>query len=118
VLVITQMLRSHGVVEKFVEFFGPGLASMSVADRATLANMAPEYGATMGFFPVDEQTLTYLRLTGRDEGLVDLVERYCKEQGLWRQETVQPAFSEELFLDLSSVVPSIAGPRRPQDRIE
>ena len=86
VLVITQILRSHGVVEKFVEFYGEGLASMTVADRATIANMAPEYGATMGFFPVDDQTLAYLRLTGRDAKQIDLVERYCKEQGLWRQQ--------------------------------
>ena len=83
---ITQILRSQNVVDKFVEFYGEGLAGMSVADRATIANMAPEYGATMGFFPVDEQTLTYLRLTGRDEKQIDLVERYCKEQGLWRQD--------------------------------
>jgi aconitate hydratase len=88
VLVVTQILRAHGVVDKFVEFFGPGLASMSVADRATIANMAPEYGATMGFFPVDEQVLTYLRLTGRDPSRIDLVERYCKEQGLWRQNDI------------------------------
>src|SRR5438477_2118701 len=118
VLVVTQILRSHGVVDKFVEFFGEGLASMSVADRATIANMAPEYGATMGFFPVDEQTLSYLRLTGRDEMRIDLVERYCKEQGLWRQKNVEPEFSEILQLDLATVMPSVAGPRRPQDRLE
>ena len=118
VLTVTQILRSHGVVEKFVEFYGPGLAHMTVADRATIANMAPEYGATIGFFPVDLQTLAYLRLTGRDAAQVDLVERYCKEQGLWRQEDVEPAFSESLELDLGSVTPSVAGPRRPQDRIE
>src|SRR5205085_2521269 len=94
VLVITQILRSHGVVEKFVEFHGEGLSTMSVADRATIANMAPEYGATMGFFPVDDQTLTYLRLTGRDAGHIDLVERYCKEQGLWRTKTSEPVFTE------------------------
>src|SRR5690606_28812832 len=114
VLTITQILRAHGVVEKFVEFFGPGLASMSLADRATIANMAPEYGATCGFFPVDERTITYLRLTGRDEGLVDLVERYCKEQGLWRQDQTSPEYSQVLKLDLSEVTPSVAGPRRPQ----
>src|SRR5690606_17956354 len=96
VLTVTQMLRSHGVVEKFVEFYGEGLASMSVADRATIANMAPEYGATIGFFPVDEQTLKYLRLTGRDEKLIDLVERYAKEQGLWRQKDSQPQYTETL----------------------
>src|SRR5689334_5340214 len=118
VLVITQILRSHGVVEKFVEFYGEGLGSMSVADRATIANMAPEYGATMGFFPVDEQTLAYLRLTGRDENHIDLVERYCKEQGLWRMRKSEPQFSEVLELDLGTVMPSVAGPRRPQDRVE
>ena len=118
VLTITQILRKHGVVEKFVEFFGEGLASMSLADRATIANMAPEYGATMGFFPVDEQTLSYLKLTGRSAGQVDLVERYCKEQGLWRQDKVEPVFTEVLELDLSTVVPSLAGPKRPQDRVE
>src|SRR5207248_1202741 len=118
VLVITQILRSHGVVDKFVEFYGEGLSSMSVADRATIANMAPEYGATMGFFPVDEQTLTYMRLTGRDENQIDLVERYCKEQGLWRQKKSEPEFTQTLELDLGTVVPSVAGPRRPQDRVE
>src|SRR4051812_35108397 len=118
VLTITQILRSFGVVEKFVEFYGEGLSTMSVADRATIANMAPEYGATMGFFPVDDQTLNYLRLTGRDPGHIDLVERYCKEQGLWRQRKVEPNYTQVLELDLSSVVPSIAGPKRPQDRIE
>ncbi len=118
VLTVTQILRSHGVVEKFVEFFGEGLSTMTVADRATIANMAPEYGATMGFFPVDEQSLEYLRLTGRAAEHIDLVERYCKEQGLWRQQEAQPKFSEELQLDLASVVPSVAGPRRPQDRME
>src|SRR5687767_10865035 len=118
VLTITQILRSHGVVEKFVEFYGDGLSSMSVADRATIANMAPEYGATIGFFPVDEQTLTYLRLTGRKPEHVDLVEKYCKEQGLWRQKKTEPEFTEILSLDLTTVVPSIAGPRRPQDRVE
>jgi len=118
VLTVTQILRSHGVVEKFVEFYGEGLASMSVADRATIANMAPEYGATMGFFPVDEQTLTYLRLTGRSAEQIDLVERYCKEQGLWRQKKLEPEYTEVLSLDLSTVVPSLAGPRRPQDRVE
>jgi aconitate hydratase len=118
VLTVTQILRSHGVVEKFVEFYGEGLAGMTVADRATIANMAPEYGATMGFFPVDDQTLNYMRLTGRDAGLIDLVERYCKEQGLWRSDKVEPTFSEVLQLDLATVMPSVAGPSRPQDRIE
>ncbi len=118
VLTVTQILRTHGVVEKFVEFYGPGLAGMTVADRATIANMAPEYGATIGFFPVDDQTLAYLRLTGRDAKQVDLVERYCKEQGLWRQERAEPEFTESLELDLGTVTPSVAGPRRPQDRVE
>src|SRR4051812_40462288 len=118
VLTVTQILRSHGVVEKFVEFYGDGLSAMSVADRATIANMAPEYGATIGFFPVDEQTLTYLRLTGRSPEQIDLVERYCKDQGLWRQKKAEPEFTEVLSLDLASVVPSVAGPRRPQDRVE
>ena len=118
VLTITQILRSFGVVEKFVEFFGEGLASMSVADRATIANMAPEYGATIGFFPVDDQTLAYLRLTGRSEEKIDLVERYSKEQGLWRQRKVEPEYTQVLELDLSTIVPSLAGPKRPQDRVE
>ncbi len=118
VLTVTQILRSHGVVEKFVEFYGEGLGHMTVADRATIANMAPEYGATIGLFPIDEQTLSYLRLTGRDENQVDLVERYAKEQGLWRQSKTEPTFSEVLELDLATVMPSVAGPRRPQDRVE
>ena len=118
VLYVTQMLRKKGVVEKFVEFYGPGLANMSLADRATIANMAPEYGATIGFFPVDEQTLTYLRLTGRSADHIDLVERYSKEQGLWRQDDVEPVFTETLSLDLSCVTPSMAGPKRPQDRVD
>jgi aconitate hydratase len=118
VLTVTQILRSHGVVEKFVEFYGEGLGHMTVADRATIANMAPEYGATIGLFPIDEQTLSYLRLTGRDENQVDLVERYAKEQGLWRQNKTEPTFSEVLELDLATVMPSVAGPRRPQDRVE
>ncbi len=118
VLTITQILRAHGVVDKFVEFYGPGLASMSVADRATIANMAPEYGATMGFFPVDEQTLKYMRLTGREEAHIDLVENYCRAQGLWRSDDVEPVFTETLSLDLGTVQPSVAGPKRPQDRVE
>jgi len=118
VLRVTEILRRHGVVEKFVEFFGEGLSSMSVADRATLANMAPEYGATVGFFPVDGRTLEYLRLTNRTADEVDLVERYCKEQGLFRTDTSPPPqYSETLELDLSSVEPSLAGPKRPQDRV-
>jgi aconitate hydratase len=118
VLTITQILRKHGVVEKFVEFYGDGLAGMSVADRATIANMAPEYGATIGFFPTDDQTLNFLRLTGRTKEQIDLVERYSKEQGLWRQDKADPVFSETLELDLSTVEPSLAGPKRPQDRVK
>ena len=117
-LTVTQMLRKRGVVEKFVEFYGPGLASMSLPDRATIANMAPEYGATVGFFPVDDETLRYLRLTGRPEELVELVELYCKAQGLFRTaNTPDPEFTDTLELDLSTVVPSLAGPKRPQDRV-
>ena len=118
VLTITQMLRKHGVVGKFVEFYGPGLAGLPLADRATISNMAPEYGATCGFFPVDSVTLDYLRLTGRDEARIALVEAYCRAQGLWRDETTpEPEFSESLRLDLDSVQPSLAGPKRPQDRV-
>ena len=117
VLTLTQMLREHGVVGTFVEFFGDGLSSLSVADRATLSNMCPEYGATSAYFPVDEQTLTYLAFTGRERG-VDLVERFTKEQGLFRRDGgPEPAFSQVLELDLSAVVPSVAGPKRPQDRV-
>ncbi|MBX6377692.1 MAG: aconitate hydratase AcnA, partial [Clostridia bacterium] len=118
VLTVTQMLRRRGVVGKFVEFFGPGLDRLPLPDRATIANMAPEYGATAGFFPVDDETLRYLRQTGRDERQVRLVERYCKEQGLFRGAgDPEPAYSDVLELDLSSVEPSLAGPRRPQDRV-
>ena len=118
VLTITQMLRQHGVVGKFVEFFGPGLDTMGLADRALLANMAPEYGATMGFFPVDDETLRYLRNTGRSADDVDLVERYCKEQGMFRTaDSPEPRFSSTVELDVSTVAPSMAGPKRPQDRI-
>ena len=117
VLMVTQMLRKKGVVGKFVEFFGPGVASMSLADRATIANMSPEYGATMGFFPVDEKTLQYLRLTGRTAEEIDLVERYTKEQGLWASAAANAEFTDTLELDLSKVEPSLAGPKRPQDRV-
>jgi aconitate hydratase len=118
VLTVTQMLRSHGVVGKFVEFYGDGLSKLSLPDRATIANMSPEFGATCTFFPVDIETLRYLRGTGRDEDLVDLVEAYSKDQGLWRtDETPEPRFSEILDLDLESVEASLAGPRRPQDRV-
>ncbi len=117
-LTITQMLREKGVVGKFVEFYGTGLSNISLADRATIANMAPEYGATMGFFPVDAETLRYLRETGRSEELVQTVERYTKEQGLFRtDETPDPVFTDTLELDLSTVEPSLAGPKRPQDRV-
>jgi aconitate hydratase len=118
VLTVTQMLRQKKVVGKFVEFYGAGLSSLSLADRATIANMAPEYGATMGFFPVDTETLAYLRLTGRDETQVRLVEAYCREQGLFRTDDApEPAFSDTLALDLGTVEPSLAGPKRPQDRV-
>ncbi|MFZ0213962.1 MAG: aconitate hydratase AcnA [Candidatus Acidiferrales bacterium] len=118
VLTVTQMLRKKGVVGKFVEFYGTGLSSLTLPDRATIGNMAPEYGATMGFFPVDAETLAYLRFTGRDEGQVRLVEAYTKEQGLFRtDETPDPEFSDKLELDLGDVVPTIAGPKRPQDKV-
>jgi len=117
VLTVTQMLRKKGVVGKFVEFYGPGIEHLSLADRATVANMAPEYGATIGFFPVDDVTLNYLNLTHR-EGAVALVDAYCKEQGLFRlRSTPDPVFSDSLELDLATVVPSLAGPKRPQDRV-
>jgi aconitate hydratase len=119
VLTITQILRKKGVVGKFVEFHGAGLSALSLADRATVANMAPEYGATMGFFPVDRETLEYLRLTNRPPDLIALVEAYTKEQGLFRtDDTPAPVYADSLDLDLSTVVPSMAGPKRPQDRLE
>ncbi len=118
VLTVTEALRKEGVVGKFVEFFGAGLAGMTLADRATIANMAPEYGATMGFFPVDDETLAYMKLTGRSAEQVELVERYTKEQGLFHTATAaEPEFTKRLALDLGSVVPSLAGPKRPQDRV-
>ncbi|MBY0492350.1 MAG: aconitate hydratase AcnA [Gemmatimonadaceae bacterium] len=118
VLTCTEMLRKKKVVGKFVEFYGPGLSSLALADRATIANMAPEYGATMGFFPVDAETLKYLRLSGRSDEQVALVEAYCKAQGLFRtDDTPDPVFTDTLELDLSTVVPSLAGPKRPQDRV-
>ena len=117
VLTITEMLRKHGVVGKFVEFYGEGVASVPLANRATIGNMSPEFGSTCAIFPIDDVTLDYLRLTGRSDEQVALVEAYTKEQGLWHDPSVEPRFSEYLELDLSTVVPSIAGPKRPQDRI-
>ncbi|CRL59219.1 aconitate hydratase AcnA [Proteus vulgaris] len=117
VLTVTQMLRAHGVVGKFVEFYGDGLASLPLADRATIANMSPEYGATCGFFPIDNITLDYLRLTGREEQEIALVEVYSKEQGLWRHAGDEPIFTSTLSLDMGTVEASLAGPKRPQDRV-
>jgi aconitate hydratase len=118
VLTVTQMLRAKGVVGRFVEFFGPGVSALSVADRATIANMAPEYGATCGFFPIDAKTLDYMRLTGRPEQDIALTEAYCRAQGMWLEEgAADPVFTETLRLDMSSVEPSLAGPKRPQDKV-
>lgn len=119
VLTVTQMLRARGVVGKFVEFYGPGLNELLLPDRATVANMAPEYGATCGFFPIDKVTLDYMRLTGRDEETLSLVEAYTKAQGLWREvDSEDPEFTDTLYLDLENIEPSLAGPRRPQDRVK
>lgn len=117
VLTVTQMLREKGVVGKFVEFYGPGLDNLPLADRATISNMAPEYGATCGFFPVDDETLRYFRLSGRDEETIELVEKYSKAQGLWRDNDNEPEYTDSLELDLSDVTASLAGPKRPQDRV-
>jgi aconitate hydratase len=117
VLTATNLLRKHGVVGRFVEYYGPGLAGLTLADRATLANMAPEYGATCGFFGIDDKTIDYLRLTGREEDQIALVEAYAREQGFWIDPSVEPIFSSTLELDLSTVVPSLAGPKRPQDKV-
>src|SRR5690606_16713327 len=117
VLTITDMLRQHGVVGKFVEFYGAGVASVPLANRATIGNMSPEFGSTAAMFPIDEVTTDYLRLTGRDEQAIALVEAYSKEQGLWHDPSTEPVFSEYMELDLGTVVPAIAGPKRPQDRI-
>jgi aconitate hydratase len=118
VLTVTQMLRQKGVVGRFVEFYGPGLDNLPLADRATIANMAPEYGATCGFFPIDERTIDYLRLTGRDEEQIELVRAYTQAQGLWRDSsTAEPLFTDTLELDMASIEPSLAGPKRPQDRV-
>jgi aconitate hydratase len=118
VLTVTQMLRQKGVVGRFVEFFGPGLANLPLADRATIANMAPEYGATCGFFPIDERTIDYLKLTGRDDHQIALVRAYAQAQGLWRDSTTpEPLFTDTLELDMGTIEPSLAGPKRPQDRV-
>ena len=118
VLTVTQVLRKKGVVGKFVEFYGPGLSSLGLADRATIGNMSPEYGATVGYFPVDQKTLEYLRFTGRSEELIALVEAYCKQQGLFHtNDSLEPVFSDRVELDLATVEPSLAGPKRPQDRV-
>src|SRR5262249_32157482 len=118
VLTVTQMLRKRGVVGKFVEYFGPGVAGLSIADRATLGNMSPEYGATCGFFPIDDDTLKYLRETGRAESRVSLVAAYAKAQGMYRtKNTADPVFTDVLKLELASIEPSLAGPKRPQDRV-
>jgi aconitate hydratase len=117
VLTVTQMLRKQGVVGKFVEFYGPGLADLPLADRATIANMAPEYGATCGFFPIDDETLRYMRVSGRDEDRIALVEEYAKTCGFWRDDSAEPVFTATLELDMGTVVASLAGPKRPQDRV-
>src|SRR3982751_1088462 len=118
VLTVTQMLRQKGVVGRFVEFYGPGLDSLTVADRATIGNMAPEYGATCGFFPIDERTIEYLELTGRSPERIALVKAYCQAQGLWRDaSTPEPLFTDTLELDMGTIEPSLAGPKRPQDRV-
>ena len=117
VLTITEMLRKHGVVGKFVEFYGPGVSALPLANRATIGNMSPEFGSTIAVFPIDEETTKYLELTGRSEEQLKLVEAYAKEQGLWHDPSAEPRFSEKLELDLATVVPSLAGPKRPQDRV-
>ncbi|HWC56788.1 MAG TPA: aconitate hydratase AcnA, partial [Sphingomicrobium sp.] len=118
VLTVTQMLRQKGVVGRFVEFYGPGLDNLPLADRATIANMAPEYGATCGFFPIDERTVDYLKLTGRDDDRIALVRAYAQAQGLWRDaNTPEPLFTDTLELDMATIEPSLAGPKRPQDRV-
>src|SRR5690606_9839132 len=118
VLTVTQMLRKKGVVGKFVEFYGDGLDQLSLADQATIANMAPEYGATCGFFPISAETLRYLKLTGRSDERIALFEAYAKAQGMWRDaNSPEPVFTDTLFLDIGTVEPSLAGPKRPQDRV-
>merc|ERR1712086_542798 len=115
VLAIVEILRDKSVVGKFVEFYGEGLKNLTLADRATIANMAPEYGATCGFFPIDDETLKYLRFSGRDESIVNIVEKYAKEQGLWASDEME--FTDTLSLDMSTIVPTISGPKRPQDKV-
>src|SRR5439155_25622576 len=117
VLTVTQILRQTGVVGKFVEYMGEGISRLPVADRATLGNMSPEYGATCGFFPVDDQVLSYLRLTGRSAERIALVDAYCKENMLWHEPGEEATYSQVVELDLGDVEPSVAGPRRPQDRV-
>src|SRR5690606_4421747 len=118
VLTVTQMLRKKGVVGKFVEFYGPALDSMTIEDQATIANMAPEYGATCGFFPISQATLDYLTATGRDKARVALVKAYAQAQGLWAEaDSPDPEFTDTLELDLGDVQPSLAGPKRPQDKV-
>ena len=118
VLTITEMVRKHGVVGKFVEFYGPGVSALPLANRATIGNMSPEFGSTIAVFPIDDETIKYLKLTGRSEEQLALVESYAKTQGLWHDPSAEPRYSEKLELDLSTVVPSLAGPKRPQDRVE
>ena len=115
VLKVVELLRAKGVVGKFVEFYGEGLNRLPLADRATIANMAPEYGATCGFFPIDDETLRYLRNTGRDEDRIALVEAYAKENGFWRDAEYAPIYTDTLHLDMGTIVPAISGPKRPQD---
>ena len=117
VLTITEMLRKHGVVGKFVEFYGPGVTAVPLANRATIGNMSPEYGSTIAVFPLDAETTKYLELTGRSAEQIALVEAYAKAQGLWHDPEAEPRYSEYIELDLSTIVPSIAGPKRPQDRV-
>src|SRR3982750_3865770 len=117
VLTVTEILRKVGVVGKFVEYFGPGVSALALADRATLGNMSPEYGATCGFFPVDDVTLAYMRLTGRSDERIALTEAYCKENLLWHDPAEHPTYTQVVELDLGDVEPSLAGPRRPQDRV-
>src|SRR5215216_647495 len=118
VLTVTEMLRKKGVVGKFVEFYGPGVPALPLADRATIGNMSPEFGSTCAIFPIDQETLRYLEFSGRPKELIELVEAYAKEQGLWHDEnSEEPTYSDTLELDLGQVVPSLAGPKRPQDRV-